>query len=111
MEFDGACGDFGVYCRRSQYDATRKALFTEIRRNFKSKGYKLPRLVFWNLNSRTRTIPVKENELGVALVSGFSPAIAQMVLSGKFDPFECLKDQLNGPRYDAVGKALEQLAA
>ena len=111
MEFDCACDDFGGYCGDDRYGADRNALFTVIRRKFEAKGYKLPRLVFWNLNSRTGTIPVKENELGVALVSGFSPAIAKMVLSGKLDPFECLKEQLNGPRYDAVGKALEECAA
>ena len=105
MEFDMACD------RKGRYIADRNALFTVIRRKFGREGYKLPRLVFWNLNSRTRTIPMKENKLGVTLVSGFSPAIAQMVLSGKLDPFECLKDQLNGPRYEAVGKALEGCAA
>lgn len=94
-----------------RYGADRNALFTVIRRNFEVRGYKLPRLVFWNLNSRTRTIPVKKNKLGASLVSGFSPAIAKMVLSGKLDPFECLKEQLDGPRYDAVGKALEECAA
>ena len=111
MEFDCACGYVGGYCRMDRYGADRNALFTVIRRNFEVRGYKLPRLVFWNLNSRTRTIPVKKNKLGASLVSGFSPAIAKMVLSGKLDPFECLKEQLYGPRYDAVGKALEECAA
>ena len=68
----------------------------------------MPRLVFWNLNSRTGTIPVKENDLGVALVSGFSPAIVKMVLSGKLDPYECLLEQLNAARYEAVEKALRK---
>ena len=81
-------------------------LFDIFAKRYAEHGYKLPRLVFWNICSRTGTIPVKENDLGVALVSGFSPAIAKMVLSNSTDPFECLLEQLNSPRYDAVEKAL-----
>ena len=71
-------------------------------------GYKLPRLVFWNVNSRTGTIPVKENDLGVALVSGFSTNICKMVLSGELDPYKCLLDTLNTERYDAVEAAIKE---
>ena len=81
-------------------------LFKVFEQRYAAHGYKLPRLVFWNICGRTGTIPVKENDLGVALVSGFSPAIAKMVLSNSTDPFECLLEQLNSPRYDAVDKAL-----
>ena len=47
--------------------------------------------------------------MGVALVSGFSPAIAQMVFSSKLDPFEVLKDAVNSPRYDAVEAAIKDI--
>lgn len=57
--------------------------------------------------SRTGTIPVKENELGVALVSGFSPSIVKMVLSNSTDPFECLLEQLNSERYAPVEQAVK----
>ena len=92
MEFDMATGqrysqqkDFDIYAQR-----------------FATAGYKLPRLVFWNVNSRTGTIPVKENELGVALVSGFSPNIAKMVMSNELDPYKNLVNTLNSDRYLAV---------
>lgn len=100
MEFDSAQG-----YRRS----INARLFKVIADNYAEHGYKLPRLVFWNINSRTGTIPVKENDLGVALVSGFSPAITKMVLSNKTDPFECLLEQLNVERYDAVETAIKEL--
>ena len=67
----------------------------------------MPRLVFWNVNSRTGTIPVKENELGVALVSGFSVNVAKMVMSGKTDSFECLLEVLNSERYAPIEEALK----
>lgn len=116
MEFDDcACvqGQMETYIdwfgrprtRMTQVKPTGK-LFDIFAKRYAEHGYKLPRLVFWNICGRTGTIPVKENDLGVALVSGFSPAIAKMVLSNSTDPFECLLEQLNSPRYDAVDKAL-----
>ena len=89
--------------------SVNERLFYTIAKKYAEHGYKLPRLVFWNINSRTGTIPVKENGCGVALVSGFSPAIVKMVLSNKTDPFECLLEQLNVERYDAVEAAIKNL--
>ena len=97
MEFDGAT------CERGGISRT---LFGNIEESFRRAGYMMPRLVFWNVNSRTGTIPVKENPLGVALVSGFSPNVAKMVMSGKLDPYECLVATLNASRYDAVRACL-----
>lgn len=90
---------------------TDKRLFEELADRYEAHGYKLPRLVFWNIMSRTDTIPVKENEAGVALVSGFSPAIVKMVLSNSTDPFECLLEQLNSERYAPVENAVKYLVA
>ena len=100
MEFDGC-----VCSNRSRYGVDA-GLFKTIAERYARYGYQLPRLVFWNLNSRTGIIPVRKNDLGVALVSGFSPAIMKMVLSNKTDPFECLVEQLNSERYEAVENAL-----
>ena len=90
---------------------TDKRLFEELAERYAQHGYKLPRLVFWNIMSRTGTIPVKENESGVALASGFSPAIVKMVLSNSTDPFECLLEQLNSERYAPVENAIKDLVA
>jgi hypothetical protein len=98
MEFNG--------CARCNSGRPNQTLFNSIAQKYARAGYKMPRMVFWNVNSRTGTIPVKENELGVALVSGFSVNVAKMVMSGKTDPFECLLDTLNSERYAPVEEAL-----
>lgn len=99
----------GRYFRRYREEGSvNSALFEEISKKYKAHGYHLPRLVFWNVNSRTGTIPVKENDAGVALVSGFSPNVAKMVMSGKLDPFEALVETLNDKRYDPVREALKK---
>ena len=86
-----------------------KTLFENIEREFNEHGYKLPKLVFWNLASRTNTIPLKESENGVALVSGFSPTTLNMVMSNKLDPYEILLEQLNSERYDMVETILKDV--
>ena len=95
-------------CARCNSGYPNQTLFNTIAQKYARAGYKMPRLVFWNVNSRTGTIPVKENELGVALVSGFSVNVAKMVMSGKTDPFECLLETLNSERYDPVEEALKK---
>ena len=92
-------------------ETPNKKLFKVFKERYAEHGYKLPRLVFWNICSRTGTIPVKENELGVALVSGFSPAVVKMVLSNSTDPLECLLEQLNSERYQPVEDAIKDLVA
>ncbi|KAG4102293.1 hypothetical protein H8356DRAFT_1421069 [Neocallimastix lanati (nom. inval.)] len=83
--------------------------FDNMKIRFKNNGYILPRLVFWNICGRSGTIPVQKNSLGVALVSGFSPAVTKMVLST--DPFECLLEQLNDKRYQPVEDAIKGIIA
>lgn len=79
-------------------------LLEGIKKKFQRAGYEIPKLVFWNCNSRTNVVPVRENKMGVALVSGFSVNVCNMVLSNQLDPYECLKEQLNGDRYRVIGE-------
>ena len=83
-------------------------LFDNISKFYAVEGYKLPRLIFWNVDSRTGTIPVKENELGVALVSGFSTNIAEMVMSGELDPLKVLLKKLGTERYKKIAEILAE---
>ena len=89
-------------------DNANGRLFHQIAKDYTRHGFKLPRLVFWNVNSRTNTIPVRENDFGVALVSGFSISIAKMVMSLELDPYKCLMDILNDGRYDMVRDILNE---
>ena len=108
MEFDRCTyGNEILANRYGCWNADKTALFSRIAARYNEHGYKLPRLVFWNVASRTGTIPLRENENGVALVSGYSPAVAKMVFSAKTDPFEALVDTLDSPRYDIVGQLVK----
>ena len=102
MEFDACARDDNG--RRFE----NKRLFKVISQKYEKAGYKLPRLIFWNVNSRTKTIPLTENDCGVALVSGFSTNIAKMVMSSELDPLKCLLEVLNSSRYAPVREVLDR---
>ena len=86
-----------------------KTLMENIEAKWNKAGYRLPRITYWNIIGgcgRQAPVPVQKSEAGIALVSGFSPAIASMVYSSKTDPYEVLVEKLESPRYASVFKAL-----
>lgn len=96
-------------CARSYNGCVTATLFDTIANKYAQYGYKLPKLIFWNVNSRTGTIPVKQNDMGVALVSGFSTNIMKLVLNGELDPYKALVKELNSDRYKAVEEAISAI--
>ena len=69
---------------------------------FAEAGYQLPRVVFWNVQSRNQQQPVTQNEQGVALVSGCSPRIFSMLKSGILSPLGYMLDILGAERYEKI---------
>ena len=93
MEFDAGSECYG------------QSLFESIQKKYSDYGYKMPKLIFWNVCSRSGAIPVIQNELGVNLVSGFSVNTFDMILSGETDAFKCIEKKLLSERYDAIDKS------
>jgi hypothetical protein len=74
-----------------------------IREQYEKAGYKLPKLVFWNVNARPDQSPVLANESGTALISGCSPSILKSVLSGRVvSPIDTMLETINAERYERV---------
>ena len=61
-----------------------------IRKKYENAGYKMPEIIFWNVNGRLGNIPANFKTNGVGLVSGFSPSILKSILAGKIDTPESL---------------------
>ena len=90
MEFDN--------CAR--YDDSAMQM---IERKYETAGYEVPKIVFWNLHARAENVPVKYNKQGVALISGFSPAIMTSILAAEtFTPEAVMLKTLNSPRYSVI---------
>ena len=75
-----------------------------IRRKFENAGYQMPKLVFWNIQSRhAGNFPAQVTDNGVALVSGFSPAILKSLLTGEdMSPVSIMNKTINTPRYECI---------
>jgi len=72
-----------------------------ISRQYAEAGYTMPKIVWWNLHDVNGTVPVRFDQRGFALISGFSPAILKSVLAAKsFTPVDIMLDTLNSGRYD-----------
>lgn len=95
MEFDGCAYFRGVRV----YAKEMNTLMERIAMEWAAYGYKLPKLVFWNLDSRKNNIPAIGE--GFSYVSGFSPSIMKTLLSGK-DGVDLMLEVLCSDRYDAV---------
>ena len=94
MEFDQAAGN--------SYTSTA---MESIRAKYSAAGYELPNIVFWNLAARGSNFPVKFDELGTAMVSGFSPSILVHILSsGVVSPEAIMNQVLDSERYSAISE-------
>jgi hypothetical protein len=118
MQFDSATrGDYDWRTDRyeTSYDET---LFDTIRKKFEDAGYKIPGLIFWNVNQEKTTIPEIKNELGLVLIGGYSKNNIDMICKNEFiveqknekgevekvtlSPEEILYNTLMSERYDII---------
>lgn len=90
MQFD--------YCV-DNVDAT---VFEDAKAKFEANGYKLPEVVFWNVNGKLSRQPVQMNEQGVALVSGCNANLFSKVAGGLASPYEIMMDVLSSRRYESI---------
>lgn len=92
MEFDQAC---------RKPNAT---LYKSISKLYKDAGYKMPNIIFWNVNSRQDNVPVRFNQDGVGLISGKSPAVMKAVLSGDINPVDIMLRAVDTDKYRKIIK-------
>lgn len=76
--------------------------FENAKLSFERHGYKLPKVVFWNVASRNKNQPVTMNEQGAALVSGCTPRLFQMVMSDNISPYAFMLEVLQSERYRQI---------
>ena len=85
MQFDDAAS--------AECDAdTWQTNHDEIARAYEDAGYDMPEIVYWNLAGQLETTPVEAERKGVALMSGFSPAMMKVFMGE--DVEESLDDDM-----------------
>lgn len=94
MEFDQGRGYYGR-------GGNTNTLMENIRIKWANHGYRMPKLIYWNVNARQNNIP---EDIGVGLVSyvsGMSPSIFEQILSGKTG-YDLMYEKLDSPRYECI---------
>ena len=75
----------------------------ETERKHHRAGYPLPEIVFWNLRGDIVDFPAPGDRRGVAMVSGFSDSLLQLLLTGKpLNPVSLMLDALDTPELQRV---------
>lgn len=97
MEFDETTTNNGWY-----KPSINPTLMAKVKQMYANAGYDLPRCVWWNICSRTMTIPQVNSEYGVVLMSGFSQNALKMIESESLDPYQVLIDTLRVDRYKPI---------
>jgi hypothetical protein len=103
MGFDDAC-------RGMQAGAGRwETILETFQRRFKAAGgWKVPKIVIWNLRAAYRDYHAKADQPGVLMLSGWSPSAMKLLTEGiqAQTPYEGMRAVLDDKRYDAVRVAL-----
>jgi hypothetical protein len=109
MEIDDGA-DFGTRSYSQNYNARKTALMEQIKKRYEAAGYNLPRTVWWNIASRSGTIPLQQNsETGIILCSGYSQNTFKMIASNKMDPYEVLLETLDVERYKVIEDTIKNI--
>lgn len=96
MEFDAGTGYYGNNRNHA------KTLMEQMHEKWARHGYRLPHLIYWNVQARQNNIP---EDIGcglVSYVSGMSPSIFNTIMSGKTG-YDMMMDKLNSARYEVIG--------
>lgn len=98
MEFNSATGK--GYGRESHWNPTAQQMIETL---YADAGYKVPQIVYWNIQSRNGGVPVAFDTQGTALVSGFSPAIMTSLLGGDIEsPQQIMDKTILSERYAQI---------
>lgn len=129
MAWDAACGSSqtNMYTGNSYSRNVKMAPWQThiqmIRENFKrvgedmfgeGKGYKVPRIIIWNLSASCQDMHAKADEEGVVMLAGWSPSLFKVLMAKGVEiqtPYKVLRYQLDDEMYDVVRERIEKFNA
>lgn len=108
MEIDMAVRHNSVF--RSRYGYTPRDFsdilhVDELREMYEQAGYRMPQVIYWNVNSRDNHFQTRSDVPGTMLASGSSPRVFESVMTMQdyqATPYDAMLEVLNGERYKEV---------
>lgn len=100
MEFNAAARPFWRSNFTPFNTSNAETLLEGVAKKWAAYGYKMPHLIFWNVEARQNNIPMLGNG-PISYVSGFSPAIFEQIMSGKTG-YDLMMEKLDSERYAPI---------
>lgn len=77
--------------------------YDEVKYRYEEKGYSIPNIVFWNVESRNDVFHTDKKRKGVQLCSGQSTTVFKQLMGCVgFSPVEMMEKVINSERYDCI---------
>ena len=129
MAWDQACGSnqSSMYTSNTYHRNVKTSSWQThlqmIRENFKragedmfgeGKGYKVPRIVVWNLSPACQDMHAQADTEGVVMLSGWSPSLFKVLMAKGVEiqtPMTALRYQIDDPMYDVVRERIAKFLA
>ena len=87
----------------NRHGSDRWTFYETVRKLYKTHGYEIPNIIFWNVHSKNDVFHADTKHKGVQLVSGASASTFKNVMACiGMTPTEAMLKVLNSERYDAV---------
>lgn len=99
MEIDCAYGSYGYYSDHSAARAKNRTMMENMRRKWARAGYKLPKMVYWNVSARQDTF--LDDGPDVTYVSGASAILFEQVAKG-ITAQDLMFEKLDSERYAKI---------
>lgn len=105
MEIDMAARHCMFYGGRVCGDFSDILHVDELREMYEQADYRMPQVIYWNVNSRDNHFQTRSDVPGTMLASGSSPRVFEAVMAMQdyqATPYDAMLEVLNGERYKEV---------
>ena len=95
--------DMQINCVHGVGKDNEMTFFDAMKQRYEAAGYKMPQVIFWNVNAKNPTFHASKSDRGVSLVSGYSVNIFKQAME-KIDstPLELMMEILTSERYKDI---------
>lgn len=92
--------DMEINCVRGVDRQNRMTFYDAMAQRYEQAGYKMPQVVFWNVNGRNNTFHVSSTTAGVALCSGWSVNVLKDLMNSiGVTPYEMMMNAIGNEKY------------
>ena len=117
MGFDEASREHGYIKKNDKWEGQLEQIRNEFKKAGEEvwgegNGWKVPRIVIWNLRAEYKDFHAKADQDGVVQLSGWSPSMLKALQKGGIQvmtPYEGMRAILDDERYDEVRKVWNEL--